>query len=136
MFKTLFRHITITLLAFYLTSVYVVSGFELPLSLSVYVKAVIIFSLISFFLKPILKLLLLPINLLTLGLFGWIVNVILLYFLKLFVPEVHFGITFFPGFSWEGIVVPQMTLTPLWTVIATSFSLTFLTRLLNWLIGK
>lgn len=136
MLKSIVRHISITLLAFYLTSVYLVPGFFIPLSLFTYAKMVIIFSLLSLIVRPILKILFLPINILTLGLFGWIINVILLYLLIGLVPEVHFGITTYPSLSWQGMIVPVIKLTPLWTVMAASFSLTFLNKILNWLVGK
>jgi len=136
MLKSLVRHISITLLAFYLTSLYLVPGFFIPLSLFTYAKIVIIFSLLSLVVRPVFKILFLPINVLTLGLFGWIINVILLYLLVGFVPEVRFGITTYPSLSWQGMIVPVIKLTSLWTAVAASFSLTFLNKILNWLINE
>lgn len=136
MIKNLIRHIAITLTSFYVTSLYLVSGFFIPLNLFTYAKIVVIFSLLTLIVRPILKILFLPINFLTLGLLGWLINVILLYLLVAFVPEVHFGVTTYPAFSWEQVFLPSIKLTPLWTAVATSISLTALNRTLKWLASK
>ncbi len=136
MIKKIVRHIAITFLSFYITSMYLVHGFFIPLNLVTYIKIVVIFSLLTLIVRPILKILFIPINFLTLGLLGWLINVILLYLLVSFAPEVHFGMTNFPAFSLSGFYWPSLQLTPFWTAVAASFSLTFLNRSLKWLVSK
>ncbi len=136
MIKNLIRHVAISLLSFYVTSMYLVPGFVIPQNIFTYTKIVVIFSLLTLIVRPILRILFLPINFLTLGLLGWLINVILLYILVAFVPEVHFGTTTYPAFSWSGFFWPRIKLTPLWTAVATSISLTALNRSLKWLASK
>lgn len=136
MVKRFIRHISITLLAFYLTSVYLVPGFKVPLDLITYIKVVVVFSLLALIVKPILKIVFLPINFLTLGLFGWLINVLMLYLLKALVPSISFGTSLYPALNIYGYLLPSFSLPALWTVVLASFALTFLTKFLRWLLGK
>ena len=48
-----------------------------------------VLTLLQLFVKPILKLLFLPINIITLGLFSWVVNVIIVWLAIALVPGFH-----------------------------------------------
>lgn len=54
-----------------------------------YVWVVIIMGFVNTFIKPVLKLLTFPVNLLTLGLFTFILNAFLLQMVDLFSPPLH-----------------------------------------------
>lgn len=86
--------------------------------------------------KPLLKLLLLPFNLLTLGLFRWLINVITLYLLTLVVSSLKIQGFVFPGLSYQGFVIPSVNLNTLYTYILASFILSLITSLLRWLTKK
>lgn len=83
--------------------------------------------------KPFLKLLLLPFNLVTLGLFSWLINVITLYLLTLIVPDLKVSAFTFPGFSYQGFTIPTLELNIVYTYILASFTLSLITSLLRWL---
>ncbi len=136
MLKNILRHTVINLLAFYLTSVYLVPGFKIPLNFVTYLEVVAVFTLLSLIVKPILKIIFLPINFLTLGLFSWLINVLILYFLKALLPNIVFASTGYPSLNLEGFTIPAVNLSSLWTVVLTSFSLTFLSKFLKWLMSK
>ncbi len=59
------------------------------------IVAGIVLALLNMIVRPILKILFLPINLITLGLFGWVINVFILYLATWLVP----------GFSIQEIVL-------------------------------
>jgi len=67
---------------------YVVAGFSVALSFESYVRIVLLFSAIVFFLRPLIKLVLSPIIIITFGLGIIIVNAIVLYVLTLLTPDV------------------------------------------------
>ena len=61
------------------------------------IAAGIVLSLLQMILKPILNLFLLPINIITLGLFSWVINVFLLWLATQIVPGFDIAPTVFMG---------------------------------------
>lgn len=88
-------------------------------------------SLLMLVVKPILKILFIPINLLTFGLLSWFINVIVIYILTLVVPEVTIRPWTFPGATWSGFVIPSVHATYFLSLIATSLVITFITNLFH-----
>lgn len=89
--------------------------------------------LINFLLVPLLKVLLLPLNLLTMGIFAWITNVLALYALTTLVSDFRLIPYIFPGFNFNGITVPAYELSPFLVAIAASFLIGVITHFLQWL---
>lgn len=98
--------------------------------------AAVALTLVNLLVKPLIKLLLLPINLLTLGGFRWLVNVIALYLVTLLVPQFQISAFLFPGFSYQGFVVPAIHLGTFWVYVLVSFFLSLVTSFLIWLMKK
>lgn len=71
-------------------------------------------------LKPLISLIFLPINILTLGLLAWLVNVVVLYLWTVFVPNVGLTPWVFPGVSVHGFVMPALNLNYTWTLVIVS----------------
>ncbi len=88
-------------------------------------------SLLMLIVKPILKILFIPINILTFGLLSWLINVIVIYILTIVVPEVTILPWTFPGFTWSGFVIPSLRLTYVLSLIATSLVITFITNIFH-----
>ena len=88
-------------------------------------------SLLMLVVSPILKILFIPINLLTFGLLSWLINVAIIYLLTLFVPAVAIRTWMFPGISWQGFVVPSTLVSYPLALILSSLTLTFITNLLH-----
>lgn len=91
------------------------------------------FSLINVLLVPFLKILFLPLNILTLGLFAWLVNVLALYALTTVISDFRLLPFDFPGFSYNGINIPPYHLTPFWVAVLASFLIGLITHFLQWL---
>lgn len=85
-------------------------------------------------LVPLLKVLLLPLNLLTLGVFAWLGNVLALYFLVTVMPVFKVASYHFPGMSLNGFIIPQMELSTFLVVVVSSFLIGLLIHVVNWLI--
>lgn len=83
--------------------------------------------------KPLIKILLLPINLITLGAFRWLINVISLYLVTLLVPYLEIVGFNFPGFVYQGFVIPEIYLARLWVLIISSLFISLLSTFLFWL---
>lgn len=97
------------------------------------VSAALALVIVNFLIKPLVKLLLLPINLLTLGAFRWLINVFTLYLVTLIVPEFKVDGFVFPGLVYQGFVLPEVHLSNFWALAVTSFLISFLSTFLFWL---
>ena len=105
-------------------------GFKTVLS------AALALTIFEYFIKPIAKLLFLPINILTLGLLRWVINVIGLYLVTIFVNGFSLIPYAFPGLNWQGIIIPSTNFSVLATYILVSLSLSLTTIILKWVIKK
>lgn len=128
--KRLIRSFAYYFLGFHLAVSYL-AGIQVQDGLSTLLTAALAMTFFNLLVKPILKLLFLPINLLTLGMFRWLINVIILYLLMLAVP--HFKIVGFEfaGLTYQRLVLPQMTVSPFLNVVLVSFFLSFVWTILT-----
>lgn len=85
---------------------------------------------------PILKIMFLPLNILTLGLFTWAINVIGLYLLTTFIPSFRIIPYFYPGGEVIGISLPAMQLNVLHVAILASFLVGLTSHFLEWVGDK
>lgn len=83
--------------------------------------------------KPLLSLIFLPINILTLGLLGWMVNVAVLYLWTALVPNVRLTPWTFPGFTTNGFVVPEAHLSYTWTLVIVALVISAIVNLLSYI---
>jgi len=90
------------------------------------------FMLINWILVPLLKILFLPLNILTIGIFAWLINVLALYALTT-VSDFSLIPYSFPGADLFGIYIPPMELTTFWVAVVASFMIGIITHFLQWL---
>lgn len=130
--KGLIKSVLINAISFYVAS-RLVQGFQFTGGLVTLLIAGVAFTLINLLIKPIVSLLLLPFNIITLGLFSWLISVIMLYILTIAVPEIRIVPWNFPGTSYGGFVVPSMQLSWLQTLVVSSFFISIMNALLKWI---
>jgi putative membrane protein len=94
-----------------------------------------VFMVINWLIVPLLKIMFLPLNLLTVGLFGWVVNVLAVYFLTTAVPQFRLIPYAFPGANLGGVAIPAMDLNILQVAIIASFLIGFMSHLMHWLVS-
>ncbi|MBI2334853.1 phage holin family protein [Candidatus Daviesbacteria bacterium] len=129
--KKLLRFYLINLASLWLTS-QMIKGLVFTGGIQSLLTGALVFALINIILVPVLKILLLPLNLMTLGIFSWLTNVIALYVLTTIFPSFRLISYHFPGFSSNGLTVPAITLSPLWVAILASFSIGIIVNFLHW----
>ena len=130
--KSLIRSFVFNIFALQLATV-LIPGVSCKGGLRTLCLAAIVLAVFNFLVKPIINLLFLPINLLTLGMFRWVVNVIILYLLTVTVPQFKiYGFTF-PGFSYQNLSLAPVFINSFWTTVLTSFFLSFTLSFLYWL---
>jgi len=108
-------------------AIFFAKGFE-----TLFLTALVL-SLVNLFIRPLINLFLLPINLITLGTFRWVVNVLTFYLVTLIVSDFQIKAFVFPGFSYQGIVIPSLSFSFFWSLVFISFCLSFFSSLLHWL---
>ncbi len=127
------KSFVLTAIALYLTHLFI-PGFWINPNLSSLALATLIFTLLNTFVRPIVKLLLLPINLTTLGMFRWLANIIILYLFSYISKDVsisHFILSDIPGL---GVILPTLTVGRFIATIITSAVISLSQNLISWLI--
>lgn len=87
-------------------------------------------------LKPILKTIFLPINLLTLGTLGWIINALNLALLAFFIPQMTVKAFPFTGLNFQGIIIQPFRISWLLSLILASVVLTLIKKIILKIIRK
>lgn len=97
---------------------------------SIFVSGLIL-AVLMLIVKPILKILFIPINFLTFGLLSWFVNVIVIYVLTLLAPSVAISAWTFPGATWSGFVIPAVSFSYLASIIIATICITCIVTFLE-----
>lgn len=111
--RSLIAKIVSTMVSFYITSS-LISGFKIEPTWQSYLIASLIFLLFNLLVTPLIKLLLLPINLLTLGLFRWITQVLVIYLFDILYTGITISSYYFAGFTSSIVALPAGNLSSFW----------------------
>ncbi len=95
------------------------------------VLVVLALTLVNLTIKPVLKLITLPLNILTLGLFSWAYTLVALYLAILAIPGVYITGFVLPGFSGMGFTIPTVSFSRLATLAALSIVLSLAERVVK-----
>jgi len=133
--KSILRSIVFYSAALYLTS-QAIDGVNVAGGLSAYLMGGIILSLLFIIIKPILSIVTLPLRIITLGLFSFLINVIIVYVLTIVAPNVSVSSFVFEGFSFIGFVIPRLAFNTFFAFIIVSLFITIIVDFFKWLIKK
>jgi len=111
----LLNSITLAVLA------YLFPGVDYSNSIHTLIVAAIVLVFLNFLVKPLLKILFLPLNLLTMGIFRWIINVAILFLATVLVPDFTISAFTIPSTSIFNLTFPALTLSDLWSLVFISF---------------
>lgn len=92
--------------------------------------------LLNVVLKPFIKILLLPINIITLGLFSWLVHVVVIFLASLAVPGFSLSAAQFPAIRLGYYLIPPIHLSIVWTFLLFAFLLSFVVNFFDWLLTR
>lgn len=99
---------------------------------SAVILGAIMLGLLEYAAKPIVKLLWLPVNLLSLGLLSWVPFMLILLLALLLTPGMAFHNLIVPKLDFWIIHTPNLHFGPLFSAILFTFTFLFLRRLLRW----
>jgi putative membrane protein len=107
----------------------IIPGFAIQGGLQGMLFTALILSLLMLIVKPILKILFIPINFMTFGLLSWAVNIIVVYLLTFLVSGVLIEPWIFPGVSISGFIIPTFPVSYIASLTCITIMLTVLTNI-------
>lgn len=111
----------------------VVSGMTFEGGIQTLLLTGAVLSACQFLVRPLINILLLPINLLTFGLFKWVGYAVTLYLVTLLVSGFKISEFHFAGFSSYWFSIPTIDLTGFLAFLAFSFLISSISSIISWL---
>jgi uncharacterized membrane protein YvlD (DUF360 family) len=118
-----------------LVVLYLVEGVKISGNWSTFLVVSFGLYLLLFLVKPIAKIVFLPINLITLNLFGLVLNTVLLFALTKILPQFTVSGFYFSGFSYQGFVIPQTQIIQIYVLLLSATLITLVSTLLRWFLN-
>ena len=131
--KGLVRHLIIVIGIFYYLGSFFPQGFRYQNDWRILFWAGLVFVLIDLLLKPVLKLIFLPVNLLTFGMFRWVVNVFVLFLATSLVSGFDISAFAFDGATLVGVSLAPHNAGTLGAFIVFSFLIALAEGIVYWL---
>jgi len=131
--RTILKHFIINTASLYVVSL-AVSGIIFADGTYSLLMAGIVLTLTTLIIRPIINILLLPINLITFGLFRWVGFAITLYLVTLIVPGFKLINFVFKGYTSYWFSLPAISLSGIFTFIAFSFLISFIASIGYWIL--
>lgn len=133
--KSLLRSLLIHLAAIWLTA-YLLPGFVVEGGVKTFILGALGLMFVNFMIIPLLKIMFLPLNLLTLGVFTWVINVVGLYIMTKILPQIELRPFRFEGGNFLGVNLPSQDFNLLYVAVTASFLIGFTSHFLKWLTRK
>lgn len=130
--KKLLRNFLIHLSAIWITS-FLIPGFTLTGGPKTLVLGSLGLMFVNMMIIPLLRIMFLPLNLLTLGLFTWVINVVGLYVLTTIIPQIKLMPFYFQGMNLGAFSLPPGQLNVLQTAVVASLLIGFISHFFQWL---
>lgn len=131
--KKIFRHFAIDTLTLYAVSLFTL-GLVFEEGLITVLLAGVGLTITSLLARPVINLLLLPINLITFNLFKWVSSAVALYLVTLVVPGFKITHFYFAGMSSNLFTIPSLSLGGVLSYVAFAFIISLITSSIYWII--
>ena len=131
--KFLIRSFLTTAAALFIIS-WTVPGFTISKDLVTFSMLAAGLTVANWFVKPILKIVFLPVNIATFGLFSIVINAAILYAVSYFLPGVHVSEWAFSGFSYQGYIIPRISFGIIETYLLSGLIIGICLTLIKWLV--
>lgn len=100
--------------------------------LKTFLTASLVLMFVTLLGRPVISILLLPINLVTFGMFKWVSSAIALYLVSLIVPGFYVVGFYYQGFVSKWVDIPSLNLEGWMAYVGFSFLLSLISGLLHW----
>lgn len=133
--KAILRNVLLYAFALYLTQM-IFKGLVLHGGIKTLIIGGILLAIGFKVIKPILSIISLPFNLLSLGLFSVFITAFILFLITLIYPPIDVRPFTFTGISFWGIEIHKFYVSLLLSYVLISVTIYLITKLINWLFGK
>lgn len=130
--RTILKHFIINTVALYLIS-QAVSGIHFAEGSYTLLLAGLVLTLTTMIVKPVINILLLPINLITFGIFKWVGYAVTLYLVTLIVPGFKLLDFVFKGYNSYWFSIPAFSFSGILAFIAFSFIISTVSSIIYWI---
>lgn len=134
MLRLFLRTIAINLASIYLASQILSSVISYIGGYRTLLMAALVIAVVNLFVRPIVNLLLLPIHLVTLGVFRWIANLITLYIVTWLVPNLQIHAFTFSGANLHYVIIPAISFSAFGAFVVATFTLTITFHFMYWIL--
>lgn len=131
--KTIIRSVAIYTLSLFLMP-YLIPGVKIDGGFLTLLIGGSALALLFLTLKPILNIITLPVNMLTLGIFSIFTNALILYILTIFVIDISILPFTYPRTEIFGFIIPKLDFNTFFAYIYTSFVLSCIDSFFSWLV--
>ena len=128
--KHFFRIFIFSCFALFLTAFWN-RGFAIPNTVAVFGKAALVLTIIFVLIRPLVKIIFLPLNILTLGLFNFAAYLFFLNSMSTIYHLVTIHAWTLTGFSFLFIKIPTMHISGFWNLVLSSVSLSSIINVLD-----
>ncbi|MEK7163888.1 MAG: phage holin family protein [Patescibacteria group bacterium] len=133
MIRLLFRTVSINLLGIYLAS-QILSGIIVYVGgVQTLLMAALVIAGVNLFVRPIINLLLLPINLITLGMFRWVSNLVTLFLVTRLISNLQIRPFDYAGANLGFLIIPPIHFSAFMAFVVATITLTITFHFLYWL---
>lgn len=133
MIRRAIKYFLISSVTLYLISL-VISGLVFENGVNTLILTGIALTVASLIIKPVINILLLPLNLITFGLFRWVGYAVALYIVTLIVPGFKIVNFAFNGLTSYWFSLPAISFNGIVAIIAFSFIISITSSILDWLL--
>jgi putative membrane protein len=133
--RSILRLIAINSLALFLTSL-VLTGLTVSGGFTAFVIGGVLITVISTILDPIVKIITLPFNILTLGLLSFLTTTLSLFLITLFYPNIKVSAFAFEGANFLGVSIQRIEFPHILSFVVISATIYILGKLLDSLFSK
>lgn len=115
---------------------FIVSGVSIVGGLQTLLIGGFVLTIMLLIIKPVVNLISLPLNILTLGLFSALTNVVILYLLTVLVPNISVKAFVFESITYAGFQIPKASLNVFFAYILAAAVLSVIIGCITWLSKK
>lgn len=130
--RRILRHFVIDTASLWAVS-QIADGLHFEKGIQTIIMAGVALTVASLFAKPVINMLLLPINLVTFGLFRWVSSAVVLYIVTLLIKDFRIEYFRFDGFTSKWFDMPPLYFEGMLAFIGFAFILSIFTSFLHWL---
>ena len=131
--RGILKHFAVNIIVLYLVTQWF-AGLSIANGTAGLIVAGVGLTLMNFLARPIINLLLLPINLITFGFFRWVASTFTLYLTTLVVPGFKITSFAFGGLSTKWIDLPALNFSGFMALVAFSLVISIFSSLIYWLV--